>query len=64
MHVAIYVRNIPEPASGASKDFMAFGGGLRLCVGAHFAKLQMAVFLHCLVTSPGKFFTPIRFILH
>uniref|UniRef100_A0A0E0IV77 Cytochrome P450 n=1 Tax=Oryza nivara TaxID=4536 RepID=A0A0E0IV77_ORYNI len=37
------------------KDFMAFGGGLRLCVGAHFAKLQMAVFLHCLVTSPvGK----------
>uniref|UniRef100_A0A0D3HBP2 Cytochrome P450 n=1 Tax=Oryza barthii TaxID=65489 RepID=A0A0D3HBP2_9ORYZ len=51
MHVAIYVRNIPEPASGASKDFMAFGGGLRLCVGAHFAKLQMAVFLHCLVTK-------------
>uniref|UniRef100_A0A0E0B8G0 Cytochrome P450 n=2 Tax=Oryza TaxID=4527 RepID=A0A0E0B8G0_9ORYZ len=44
-------KNIPEPASGASKDFMAFGGGLRFCVGAHFAKLQMAVFLHCLVTK-------------
>nr|XP_015613552.1 cytochrome P450 87A3 [Oryza sativa Japonica Group] len=47
-------KDIPEPASGASKDFMAFGGGLRLCVGAHFAKLQMAVFLHCLVTSPDS----------
>lgn len=30
---------------------MAFGGGLRLCVGADFAKLQIAVFLHCLVTK-------------
>ncbi|KAL5210626.1 hypothetical protein ABZP36_006249 [Zizania latifolia] len=40
-----------EPAGGASKDFMAFGGGLRLCVGADFAKLQMAIFLHCLVTK-------------
>lgn len=25
--------------------------GLRLCVGADFAKLQMAIFLHCLVTK-------------
>uniref|UniRef100_A0A0D9VX32 Cytochrome P450 n=1 Tax=Leersia perrieri TaxID=77586 RepID=A0A0D9VX32_9ORYZ len=40
-----------EPTGGASKDFMAFGGGLRLCVGADFAKLQMAIFLHCLVTK-------------
>ncbi|KAK4794658.1 hypothetical protein SAY86_012652 [Trapa natans] len=37
--------------SNASKQFMAFGGGMRLCVGADFAKLQMAVFLHCLVTK-------------
>ncbi|KAM5572578.1 hypothetical protein ABKV19_012570 [Rosa sericea] len=37
--------------SGASKDFMAFGGGLRSCVGAEFGKLQMAVFVHCLVTK-------------
>ncbi|CAL9030002.1 unnamed protein product [Prunus brigantina] len=35
----------------ASKDFMAFGGGQRLCVGADFAKVEMAVFLHCLVTK-------------
>ncbi|KAK3146533.1 hypothetical protein QOZ80_3BG0267700 [Eleusine coracana subsp. coracana] len=38
--------------SGTSRrlqGFMAFGGGLRLCVGADFAKLQMATFLHCLV---------------
>uniref|UniRef100_A0ACD5YPJ3 Uncharacterized protein n=1 Tax=Avena sativa TaxID=4498 RepID=A0ACD5YPJ3_AVESA len=40
-----------EPASGASKEFMAFGGGLRLCVGADFAKMQIAIFLHCLVTK-------------
>ncbi|KAF7086671.1 hypothetical protein CFC21_089947 [Triticum aestivum] len=40
-----------EPVSGASKEFMAFGGGLRLCVGSDFAKLQVAIFLHCLVTK-------------
>ncbi|CBI38769.3 unnamed protein product, partial [Vitis vinifera] len=34
-----------------SKNFMAFGGGVRLCAGAHFAKLQMAIFLHYLVTK-------------
>nr|XP_017218118.1 PREDICTED: cytochrome P450 87A3-like [Daucus carota subsp. sativus] len=34
-----------------SKDFMAFGGGVRLCVGADFAKLQLAVYLHYLVTK-------------
>jgi len=41
---------IPEPVGG-SKDFMAFGGGVRLCVGADFAKLQMSIFLHCLLTK-------------
>lgn len=30
---------------------MAFGGGVRLCVGADFAKLQLAVYLHYLVTK-------------
>ncbi|KAJ4727013.1 Cytochrome P450 [Melia azedarach] len=34
-----------------SKTFMAFGGGVRLCVGADFAKLQMAIFVHHLVTK-------------
>lgn len=34
----------------ASKQFMAFGGGMRFCVGTDFTKVQMAVFLHCLVT--------------
>ncbi|XP_021281077.1 cytochrome P450 87A3-like [Herrania umbratica] len=33
-----------------SKSFMAFGGGIRLCVGADFAKLQMAIFIHYMVT--------------
>ncbi|KAH7864147.1 hypothetical protein Vadar_026324 [Vaccinium darrowii] len=37
--------------TGASKHFMAFGGGMRFCLGADFAKVQMAVFLHCLVTK-------------
>lgn len=32
-----------------SKTFMAFGGGVRLCIGAEFARLQMAIFLHHLV---------------
>ncbi|XP_059661725.1 cytochrome P450 87A3-like [Cornus florida] len=35
----------------ASKQFMAFGGGMRFCVGADFSKVQMAVFLHHLVTK-------------
>ncbi|KAK2426005.1 cytochrome P450, family 708, subfamily A, polypeptide [Trifolium repens] len=39
-----------EP-NGATKHFMVFGGGMRFCVGADFAKVQMAVFLHCLVTK-------------
>jgi cytochrome P450 len=45
------VQDTAEPAGSASKDFMAFGGGLRLCSGADFAKLQLAIFLHCLVTK-------------
>jgi len=32
-----------------SKTFMAFGYGVRLCVGAEFSRLQMAIFLHHLV---------------
>ncbi|KAF4403914.1 hypothetical protein G4B88_014370 [Cannabis sativa] len=35
--------------NGGSKHFMAFGGGMRFCVGTEFTKVQMAVFLHCLV---------------
>nr|KYP67257.1 Cytochrome P450 87A3 [Cajanus cajan] len=37
--------------SGASKHFMAFGGGMRFCVGTDFTKVQMAIFLHSLVTK-------------
>ncbi|KAF9616902.1 hypothetical protein IFM89_032864 [Coptis chinensis] len=40
-----------EVNGGASKHFMAFGGGLRFCVGTDFTKVQMAVFLHCLLTE-------------
>ncbi|KAJ0962085.1 hypothetical protein J5N97_029913 [Dioscorea zingiberensis] len=40
----------PEQCGG-TKSFMAFGGGMRFCVGTDFTKLQMAVFLHCLVTK-------------
>ncbi|XP_002862856.2 cytochrome P450 708A2, partial [Arabidopsis lyrata subsp. lyrata] len=34
-----------------SKTFMVFGGGVRLCVGAEFARLHIALFLHHLVTT-------------
>ncbi|GMY20609.1 cytochrome P450 87A3-like isoform X1 [Fagus crenata] len=34
-----------------SKTFMAFGGGVRLCAGADFSKLVMAIFLHYFVTK-------------
>ncbi|URE06985.1 Cytochrome P450 [Musa troglodytarum] len=37
--------------NGGSKHFMAFGGGMRFCVGTEFTKLQMAIFVHCLVTK-------------
>ncbi|WCJ26180.1 Cytochrome P450 87A3 [Euphorbia peplus] len=40
-----------KDVTGASRNFMAFGGGMRFCVGADFAKVQVAVFLHCLVTK-------------
>ncbi|WVZ49665.1 hypothetical protein U9M48_001002, partial [Paspalum notatum var. saurae] len=43
-------KDISEPVGG-SKDFLAFGYGLRYCAGAYFAKLQMAIFLHYLVTK-------------
>ncbi|XP_077246466.1 cytochrome P450 87A3-like [Tasmannia lanceolata] len=36
---------------GGSNDFLAFGGGMRYCVGADFSKLQMTVFVHHLVTK-------------
>ncbi|RLN00672.1 hypothetical protein C2845_PM06G08090 [Panicum miliaceum] len=42
--------DISEPIGG-SKDFLVFGLGLRSCLGADFAKLQIATFLHCLVTN-------------
>ncbi|XP_059669019.1 beta-amyrin 16-alpha-hydroxylase CYP87D16-like [Cornus florida] len=34
-----------------SKNFMPFGGGLRQCAGAAYAKVFMATFLHVLVTK-------------
>lgn len=33
------------------KNFMPFGGGIRLCVGAEFSRIQIALFLHTLVTK-------------
>ncbi|MFQ6625005.1 hypothetical protein Gotur_003800 [Gossypium turneri] len=51
---------------------MAFSGGMRFCVEADFSKLQMAVFLHCLVTKynqrrkyiPNSRFTVSRWLSH
>uniref|UniRef100_J3N7C5 Cytochrome P450 n=1 Tax=Oryza brachyantha TaxID=4533 RepID=J3N7C5_ORYBR len=33
------------------QNYMPFGGGIRLCLGADFAKLFIALFLHILVTE-------------
>nr|QWK52251.1 cytochrome P450 87A2-1 [Isatis tinctoria] len=38
-------------STNASKNFLAFGGGMRFCVGTDFTKVQMAAFLHSLVTK-------------
>nr|DAD25187.1 TPA_asm: hypothetical protein HUJ06_026651 [Nelumbo nucifera] len=38
-------------AQNTSKNFIAFGGGKRSCVGAEYSKVVMAVFLHSLVTK-------------
>ncbi|KAJ0971120.1 hypothetical protein J5N97_019079 [Dioscorea zingiberensis] len=38
-------------ANVGSKYFMAFGGGMRFCVGADFSRLQTTIFLHHLVTK-------------
>lgn len=35
----------------ASKNFMPFGGGCRLCAGAGYTKLQMSIALHLLATK-------------
>ena len=44
------LQDLSEPV-GSSKDFIAFGSGLRLCVGVDFARLQMTMLLHFLVTK-------------
>ncbi|KAM0834369.1 hypothetical protein ACQ4PT_063632 [Festuca glaucescens] len=33
------------------RNFIPFGGGIRLCVGAEFSRIQMALFIHTLVTK-------------
>lgn len=38
-------------SNAIAKYFVPFGGGMRFCVGTDFTKLQMAVFLFCLVTK-------------
>jgi hypothetical protein len=37
--------------SGGTKHFMAFGGGLRFCVGTDLSRVLMATFIHSLVTK-------------
>lgn len=38
-------------SNAIAKYFIPFGGGMRFCVGTDFTRLQMAVFLFCLVTK-------------
>jgi cytochrome P450 len=37
--------------STQQRNFMPFGGGIRLCLGAEFGKLFISLFLHVLVTK-------------
>ena len=43
------VQNNSSSVTAATNNFMAYGGGPRLCAGSELAKLEMAVFLHHLV---------------
>jgi cytochrome P450 len=51
----VYIGNYQtqdETKQNAQKmNFMPFGGGLRLCLGADFSKLFISLFLHVLVTK-------------
>ncbi|KAL5705492.1 hypothetical protein ACHQM5_023790 [Ranunculus cassubicifolius] len=40
-----------QGSNTASKNFMPFGGGCRLCAGAGYTKLQMSIVLHLLATK-------------
>ncbi|KAK8714717.1 hypothetical protein V6N13_042066 [Hibiscus sabdariffa] len=40
-----------QELNAGSKFFMGFGSGMRLCAGAEFVKLQIAILLHHLVTK-------------
>ncbi|XP_052160787.1 cytochrome P450 87A3-like [Oryza glaberrima] len=40
-----------EKRSSLLRNYMPFGGGIRLCLGAEFSKLFIALFLHILVTE-------------
>nr|BAC57807.1 putative cytochrome P450 [Oryza sativa Japonica Group] len=40
-----------EKRSSLLRNYMPFGGGIRLCLGADFSKLFIALFLHILVTE-------------
>ncbi|CAL9198466.1 unnamed protein product [Musa hybrid cultivar] len=42
-------QNNSSSVTAATNNFMAYGGGPRLCAGSELAKLEMAVFLHHLV---------------
>uniref|UniRef100_A0A0E0LI85 Cytochrome P450 n=1 Tax=Oryza punctata TaxID=4537 RepID=A0A0E0LI85_ORYPU len=44
-------RRTEEKRSLLLRNHMPFGGGIRLCLGADFSKLFIALFLHILVTE-------------
>ncbi|GMI99589.1 hypothetical protein HRI_003628200 [Hibiscus trionum] len=44
-------KNQGQEQNAGSKFFMGFGSGVRLCAGAEFVKLQIAILLHHLVTN-------------
>jgi hypothetical protein len=49
--ILVVVEQGKPEITGGTKHFMAFGGGLRFCVGTDLTKVLMATFIHNLVTK-------------
>uniref|UniRef100_A0A0E0BHH8 Cytochrome P450 n=1 Tax=Oryza glumipatula TaxID=40148 RepID=A0A0E0BHH8_9ORYZ len=49
--VAILMYTDKTKQSELLRNYMPFGGGIRLCLGAEFSKLFIALFIHVLVTE-------------
>ncbi|ESQ45626.1 hypothetical protein EUTSA_v10010943mg [Eutrema salsugineum] len=49
--IVMVIPSVGKELRSVSKTFMVFGAGVRQCAGAEFARLQISIFLHHLVTN-------------